>query len=158
MQTPEHIVVPEGFRTDLARAVQILKEEGCAEIFLFGSGLTGNIKEQSDIDLAIRGCPRGHFFRLLGRLLRELQRQLTLSILIRAPLSLSTFTRKESCGRLAEKVASQITFEMGQIDQLLASITIVVVSSMRPAITCWRSSPVWSMRYAVLLKSSTHCK
>jgi predicted nucleotidyltransferase len=78
MQTPEHIVVPEGFRTDLARAVQILKEERCAEIFLFGSGLTGNIKEQSDIDLAIRGCPRGHFFRLLGRLLRELQRPIDL--------------------------------------------------------------------------------
>jgi predicted nucleotidyltransferase len=78
MKTLQHLVVPEGFQADLTRAVQILKEEGCAEIFLFGSGLTGNISEQSDIDLAIRGCPRGHFFRLVGRLLRELQRPIDL--------------------------------------------------------------------------------
>ena len=69
----EHIVVPEGFRADLVRAVQILKEEGCSEIFLFGSGAAGKIRDRSDIDLAIRGCPRGHFFHLLGRLLRELE-------------------------------------------------------------------------------------
>lgn len=68
----EDIAVPEGFREDLARAVRILKEEGCSEIFLFGSGAEGKVREGSDIDLAIRGCPPGRFFRLLGRLLREL--------------------------------------------------------------------------------------
>jgi len=78
MKMPEHIVISEGFRADLARAVQILKEAGCAEVFLFGSGATGKIREQSDIDLAIRGCPRGHFFHLLGRLLRELKRPVDL--------------------------------------------------------------------------------
>jgi len=73
MTKTEHLVVPERFRADLVRAVQILKEEGCSEIFLFGSGATGTIGDRSDLDLAIRGCPRGHFFHLLGRLLRELE-------------------------------------------------------------------------------------
>lgn len=68
----EDIAVPEGFREDITRAVRILKEEGCAEIFLFGSGAEGKVREGSDIDLAIRGCPPGHFFQLLGRLLWEL--------------------------------------------------------------------------------------
>jgi predicted nucleotidyltransferase len=69
----EYGAVPERFRADLARAVQILKEEGCTEIFLFGSGAAGNLRDSSDLDLAIRGCPRGRFFHLLGRLLRELE-------------------------------------------------------------------------------------
>lgn len=39
---------------------------------MFGSGATGQIHPTSDIDLAVRGCPQGHFFYLLGRLLVEL--------------------------------------------------------------------------------------
>ncbi len=68
----ESISVPEGFREDITRAIKILKEEGCSEIFLFGSVAEGKNREGSDIDLAIRGCPQGHFFHLLGRLLWEL--------------------------------------------------------------------------------------
>lgn len=74
----EPLAVPEGFREDISRAVQILKEGGCAEIFLFGSGAAGKVGDGSDIDLAIRGCPRGHFFHLLGRLLWELDRPVDL--------------------------------------------------------------------------------
>jgi len=72
MSKTKDIAVPKGFRGDIDRAVKILKEEGCSEIFLFGSGAAGKIGDRSDIDLAIRGCPPGHFFRLLGRLLWEL--------------------------------------------------------------------------------------
>ncbi len=72
MSKAKDIAVPEGFREDIDRAVSILKEEGCSEIFLFGSGAEGKIRDRSDIDLAIRGCLPGHFFRLLGRLLWEL--------------------------------------------------------------------------------------
>lgn len=61
------------FHDDIARAVQILREEGCSEIFLFGSGAEGKTREESDLDLAIRGCPPGRFFHLLGRLLWELR-------------------------------------------------------------------------------------
>jgi predicted nucleotidyltransferase len=68
----EGIVVPEVFREDIHKAIRILKEGGCSEIFLFGSVSTGKVRNGSDIDIAIRGCPQGHFFQLLGRLLWEL--------------------------------------------------------------------------------------
>jgi len=73
MVRTENIAIPEVFREDISRAVRILKEEGCSEIFLFGSGVTGKGRDGSDIDLAIRGCPRDHFFHLLGRLLLALE-------------------------------------------------------------------------------------
>ena len=72
MGKTEHIRGPEVFRKDVTRAVRILKEGGCTEVFLFGSGVTGKVGMGSDIDLAIQGCPQGSFFHLLGRLLWEL--------------------------------------------------------------------------------------
>jgi len=60
------------YQKDIHRAVDILKGAGCTEIFLFGSLATGETEEKSDIDLAIRGCPKGEFFHLLGKLLLEL--------------------------------------------------------------------------------------
>ena len=60
------------YQKDIHRAVEILKEAGCTPVFLFGSLSIGRVTENSDIDLAIRGCPKGEFFHLLGRLLLEL--------------------------------------------------------------------------------------
>ena len=50
----------------------ILRDAGCSHVFLFGSLTTAHTQERSDIDLAVRGCPKGKFFHLLGRLLLEL--------------------------------------------------------------------------------------
>ena len=61
------------FQPDLDRAVAILKDGGCSEVFLFGSLAEGRAHENSDIDLAVRGCPTGAFFRLLGELMFELR-------------------------------------------------------------------------------------
>jgi predicted nucleotidyltransferase len=72
------IAVPEVWQKDINRAVKILKEGGCTEIYLFGSGVTGKVRNGSDIDLAVRGCPQKHFFHLLGRLLWELDRPVDL--------------------------------------------------------------------------------
>ncbi|MBI3757930.1 MAG: nucleotidyltransferase domain-containing protein [Deltaproteobacteria bacterium] len=72
MTKTKDMVVPEGFQADIVRAVRILKEEGCSEIFLFGSGAEGQLRKESDLDLAVRGCSPGRFFHLLGRLLWEL--------------------------------------------------------------------------------------
>ncbi len=70
----EHsIVLPKLFERDIHRAIAILRDEGCSEIFLFGSVATGRSRAESDLDLAVRGCPRGHFFALVGRLLFELE-------------------------------------------------------------------------------------
>ncbi|HZQ07473.1 MAG TPA: nucleotidyltransferase domain-containing protein [Anaerolineae bacterium] len=64
--------VPELLERDVRRAVKILREAGCSEVFLFGSGATDTLRADSDLDLAVRGCPSGNFFQLLGRLLLEL--------------------------------------------------------------------------------------
>jgi predicted nucleotidyltransferase len=63
---------------DLKQAVEILKQGGCQEIFLFGSWAEGRAHEHSDIDLAIRGCPSGSFFHLYGKLLGELEHRVDL--------------------------------------------------------------------------------
>ena len=64
--------IPRAYANDVARAVQILKEGGCAEVFVFGSTVAGRSRRESDIDIAVRGCPSGRFFHLLGRLMMEL--------------------------------------------------------------------------------------
>lgn len=74
----ESSAIPELFHEDIIRAVRILKEEGCSEIFLFGSGASGKLSDKSDIDIAIRGCPKGRFFQVLGRLIWELHRPVDL--------------------------------------------------------------------------------
>jgi predicted nucleotidyltransferase len=58
---------------DLERAVRILQEEGCQEIYLFGSVALGNAGPDSDLDIGIRDYPRERFFRIYGRLLTELE-------------------------------------------------------------------------------------
>jgi predicted nucleotidyltransferase len=68
----EKAQLPEIYQRDVSRAVEILKEAGCSQVFLFGSLAAGRVHEGSDIDLAVRGCPKGKFFHLLGKLLLEL--------------------------------------------------------------------------------------
>jgi predicted nucleotidyltransferase len=65
--------ISDTFKKDIDRAVQILKEEGCTEIYVFGSVASGDSHSDSDIDLAVRGCPPGRFFHTLGRLMWELE-------------------------------------------------------------------------------------
>ena len=56
------VQLPEVYEKDVTRAVAILKAAGCTHVFLFGSLASGKVREGSDIDLAIRGCPEGSFF------------------------------------------------------------------------------------------------
>lgn len=64
--------VPKGYREDINRAVEILRNAGCTEIFLFGSIAEGKAGKTSDIDLAVRGCSANNYFHLLGKLMLEL--------------------------------------------------------------------------------------
>ncbi len=50
--------------TTLATATSILKNAGCAEVFLFGSQARGLANENSDIDLGVKGLPPSVFFRV----------------------------------------------------------------------------------------------
>ena len=64
--------IPDEYRADVARAVEICKAEGCRDVFIFGSVAIGRLRPQSDLDIGVRGCPTKHFYRLLGRLMDEL--------------------------------------------------------------------------------------
>lgn len=66
----EHL--PETYHRSLKHAVEILKAAGCTDVFIFGSSVTGQVRDNSDLDLAVRGCPKGKFFHILGQLLLEL--------------------------------------------------------------------------------------
>jgi predicted nucleotidyltransferase len=70
--------IPPEYQEDIDKAVKILKDEGCREMFLFGSLAEGRINESSHIDLAVKGCPPGKFFKLLGKLLLELNHSVDL--------------------------------------------------------------------------------
>jgi predicted nucleotidyltransferase len=66
------------YRKDVRKAVEILKEAGCDQVFLFGSLASQNAGEEADIDLAVRGCPQREFFHLLGLLLLGLEHSVDL--------------------------------------------------------------------------------
>lgn len=70
--------LPVAFQRDVSRAIGILKESGCTAIFLYGSLGEGKIREKSDIDIAIQGCPKGKFYSLLGKLLLALDHSVDL--------------------------------------------------------------------------------
>ena len=64
--------IPENYQDDIKKATNLLKNEGCKAVFLFGSMVTGNIHKNSDIDIGITGLPPGKFFRVYASLDREL--------------------------------------------------------------------------------------
>ena len=59
--------IPLRYKKDLDTAVEILKEEGCQSIYLFGSLVTGNVHENSDIDIGIKGLPPEKFLGTFGK-------------------------------------------------------------------------------------------
>jgi predicted nucleotidyltransferase len=72
------VQLPKRYRRDVSRAVEILLSGGCSQVFLFGSLAEGDVREDSDIDLAVRGCPQGRFFYLWGKLMLEWDRSVDL--------------------------------------------------------------------------------
>ena len=50
--------IPDKYQKDIEIATNLLQNEGCRAIYLFGSMITGNIHEKSDIDIGIKGLPR----------------------------------------------------------------------------------------------------
>lgn len=64
---PAQLPLPPSYKRDLERALEILRGFGCTEIYLFGSLARGEFRERSDIDLAVRGCPKGESDQQEGR-------------------------------------------------------------------------------------------
>jgi predicted nucleotidyltransferase len=70
--------IPEKYQEDIKKATNLLKNEGCKSIYLFGSMVTGKIRDNSDIDIGISGLPPQNFFRVYARLDRELSNKIDL--------------------------------------------------------------------------------
>lgn len=65
-------------RVDLERAIEYLKSVGCTEVFVFGSAARGDYREDSDLDIAVRGIPPERFFAIYGELMTRLSRPIDL--------------------------------------------------------------------------------
>jgi predicted nucleotidyltransferase len=59
--------IPQKYRKDIEVATNLLKNEGCRSIYLFGSLVTGKNRDESDIDIGIKGLPRGKFFKTCAK-------------------------------------------------------------------------------------------
>ena len=64
--------------TQLSKAVKILKDSACTELFLFGSQANGKATAFSDVDLGVRGLPSQCFFSLHFDLERALNMKVDL--------------------------------------------------------------------------------
>ena len=70
--------IPEKYQEDIRKANFFLKNEGCKSVFLFGSLVTGNIHDSSDIDIGIKGLPPENFFRVYSKLYMNLNNEFNL--------------------------------------------------------------------------------
>lgn len=70
--------IPSKYRTDVQTATKILKQEGCKDIYLFGSLVTGDINEYSDIDIGIKGLPAEKFFDVYSKIYLTLANRIDL--------------------------------------------------------------------------------
>ena len=65
---------PDDIKADISLATKILLDEGCKEIYIFGSVAKGTFTGDSDIDIATIGLPKSKFFKAYGRLLSKIHR------------------------------------------------------------------------------------
>jgi len=54
---------------DIVRATLVTIGFGCENIYVFGSVASGETDKNSDIDLAVEGCPVGSYFKLFGKII-----------------------------------------------------------------------------------------
>ena len=59
--------IPQKYQKDIEIATSLLKNEGCKSIYLFGSLVNGKNHEESDIDIGIKGLPKGKFFETCAK-------------------------------------------------------------------------------------------
>lgn len=73
MANQQRASMSQSFQEDIETAVLILKAAGCTEIYEFGSRASDAYRAGSDLDLAVRGCPRAAFYHLWGSLMVALE-------------------------------------------------------------------------------------
>lgn len=70
--------LPHSYKEDIKKAIQILKENGATEVFIFGSLANGKFNENSDIDIAVKGLKGQEFYKVASILMFELENQFDL--------------------------------------------------------------------------------
>ena len=70
--------LPTTFQNDIEKAIEILKENGATEIYIFGSIANGIFNENSDIDIAVKGIDSKEFYRTASILMFELENEFDL--------------------------------------------------------------------------------
>ncbi|GMO63311.1 MAG: hypothetical protein Ta2A_10320 [Treponemataceae bacterium] len=70
--------IPSKYRKDIEIATNLLKNEGCQSVFLFGSLVTGKTHGDSDIDIGIKGLPKGKFFDVYSRIYFDIENKIDL--------------------------------------------------------------------------------
>jgi predicted nucleotidyltransferase len=91
--------IPEKYQADIKKAAYLLKNEGCKDVFLFGSMFTGKIHQNSDIDIGIKGLPPKKFFRVNAYLDKELSNKIDL---VDFDLRNDFYTLLDSLGEVVE--------------------------------------------------------
>lgn len=70
--------LPNSYQRDIQKAIQILKENGAKEVFIFGSIANGKFNEKSDIDIAVKGLAENEFYKVASILMFELENEFDL--------------------------------------------------------------------------------
>ena len=70
--------MPEKIERLIEEAAAALKAAGAREVYVFGSAAKGELRENSDVDMAVSGLPPEVFFRAMGKASRALRRPLDL--------------------------------------------------------------------------------
>ena len=91
--------IPVKYREDIKKAAVLLKNEGCTAVYLFGSMVTGEIHQNSDIDIGITGLPAKKYFRVYANLDKELSNKVDL---VDFDLNKDFYSLLNSLGEVAE--------------------------------------------------------
>ena len=70
--------LPNSYQDDIKKAIEILKENGAKEVFIFGSIANGKFNINSDIDIAVRGIEGEKFYKVASILMFELENEFDL--------------------------------------------------------------------------------
>lgn len=70
--------LPFSYQEDIKKAIQILKNNGAKEVFIFGSIANGKFNENSDIDIAVKGLNENEFYKVASILMFELENKFDL--------------------------------------------------------------------------------
>ena len=74
----DKINLDEEIKSEVKEVVNLLKENGCKRVYLFGSIVNGKFKKDSDIDVAISGLEPKKFIMVYSKIMMTIDRKVDL--------------------------------------------------------------------------------